>query len=105
MSPVESQQQTKYRPLPEQFRKNGYNHRILRRVEDVVLIHKTQGLWEGWEVACVQRHGSYQLNGTTIEAAEHMPSPEQWGTYAWSYMRISDAERRFNAQVLNGVFA
>lgn len=51
------------------------------------------------------RHESYQLNGVTIEAAEHLPSREQWGTYAWSYCHRDDAEKRFNRVVLEKAFA
>ena len=37
--------------------------------------------------------------GNVVEAHEAMPSPEKWGSSAWSYSDLDSAKKRFNSTV------
>ena len=45
-----------------------------------------------YEVAIVQRMGAHTWpDGHSIEAHEHLPSSEEWGTHGWSFSTAEDA--------------
>lgn len=86
--------------LPQQFRKNGFNHDVVERFENIVLIRKSQGDWVGWEVARVFFAEAREIAGHAIEAGEHLPSSEQWGTYGFSYTTEAKARERYDKMVI-----
>lgn len=69
------------RQLPEQFRKNGLDYRLVVRNDKVALYELT---WEGeccgWEVARIFTQAERILNGRTLQASEVLPSNEKFGT-------------------------
>lgn len=91
------------RTLPQKFRRHGFDHEVIERCEGVVLVKKTQGSFVGWEVARVFFAEAHTIAGQSIEAGEHLPSMEQWGTYAFSYTNEADARRKFEAMVVQEV--
>ena len=67
--------------LANEFRKSGFDFKLLLRDGNVALLRKTKpGLsFESYEVVRVQRHNGYQIAGKKIPPAEMMPSSYNLG--------------------------
>ncbi|MCK9587800.1 MAG: hypothetical protein M0Q93_00390 [Terrimicrobiaceae bacterium] len=84
--------------LSDSFRKEGFDHKVLKREGDVVLIRKTKeagGHYDGYEVAIVQSHQGYRFGNETFPPAEFMPRNEDWGWKGFSFTDLERAEIKF----------
>ena len=85
-------------PLPDRFRKHGFNFTLISRLGDVALLAKQKDpdSARSFEVVIIQRMGARTWSdGQTTEAHEHLPSNEEWGTYGWSFSTAEAAWDRF----------
>lgn len=85
-----------YKPLPKQFRHNGFQYRqIAREGEDVIYEQK----WTScpnpslcFEVIRVKRRKPFEINGRFIGPAEVYPNSEAWGVDGFTF---TDKEAAF----------
>ena len=77
-----------YKPLPIQFRKNGFNYRQIMRNGNAAVYEQT---WNrcpnpsiSYEVICIRRREGFQIDDRFVEPAEVYPNPEAWGVDAWT---------------------
>lgn len=73
------------KPLPTQFRKDGFDHEVIRREGMVALIKKTKTGYSSFEVIRIQSHDGYEMMGVVVPPAEHMPRSEDWGTHGFTF--------------------
>jgi len=85
-----------YKPLPKEFRRDGFNYQQIAREGDVAIYEQT---WTGmsepspcWEVIRIRRHEGFQIRGRFVEPAEVYPNSEAWGTDGFTF---SDKEAAF----------
>jgi hypothetical protein len=72
-----------YKPLPKEFRRDGFTYTLIAREGDVAIYEQC---WIGspdhsvcYEVIRIRRRESFQIDGKLIEAAEIYPRSEAWG--------------------------
>src|SRR5262249_11195976 len=72
-----------YKPLPTQFRRDGFNYQQIAREGDAAIYEQT---WSGcrnpsvcYEVIRIRRREGFQIGGRCVEPAEVYPSSEAWG--------------------------
>ena len=84
--------------LANEFRKSGFDFKLLLRDGNVALLRKTKPalFFESYEVVRVQRHNGYQIAGKKIPPAEMMPSSYNWGTHGWTFTSYDAACVKFN---------
>ena len=92
------------KPLSETFTvrgERGWTFTIVRRTGDVVLVAKTRAdmTRTAYEVAIVQKHDTYTVHGSTVEAHEALPGAEAFGRLAWAPPTLDAAAARFDALV------
>lgn len=67
--------------LPETFRKNGLDYRLVMRNDKVALYElKFDGGCVGWEVARIYHQEAILLNNHLIKEGEVLPGNEKFGT-------------------------
>ena len=73
-----------YRPLPKEFRRNGFSYRQIARQGDAAIYEQT---WNGcrnpsisYEVIRIRRRQAFQIGGRFVGPAEIYPNSEAWGT-------------------------
>ena len=78
-----------YKPLPKQFRHDGFTYRQIAREGDAAIYEQT---WNGcenpsvsWEVIRVRRREGFRINGRFVEAAEVYPRSESWGVDGFTF--------------------
>ena len=84
--------------LANEFRKSGFDFKLLLRDGNVALLRKTKPgfSFESYEVVRIQRHNGYQIAGIKIPPAEMMPHSELWGTHGWTFTSFDDACAKFD---------
>ena len=84
------------KPLSQTFRRHGFNHRILIRDGDLVLVEKSRPHWTRatYEVCRVQFNHERVMAGRLIEATESLPSAEAWGSQGWSFRDRAAAQTK-----------
>lgn len=72
-----------YRPLPTQFRHDGFHYRQIAREGDAAIYEQT---WAGclhpsvrYEVVRIRRRDGFHIGGRFVEPAEVYPNSEAWG--------------------------
>jgi hypothetical protein len=72
-----------YRPLPKEFRHNGFTYRQIAREGDAAIYEQR---WTGcaepsvcYEVVRFRRREGFRINGRFVEPAEVYPKSEAWG--------------------------
>ena len=82
------------KPLPPQFRHDGFDFRVLEREGGVVLLSKTKPHYTRlhFEVCIVRRCPERTIVGKLIPARECLPTPEHWGTYGWTRLRLGSRQ-------------
>ena len=85
-----------YRPLPKEFRRDGFNYRQIVREGKAAIYEQ---IWSGcpnpsisYEVIRIRRREGFQIGGKFIEPAEVYPRSEAWGTDAFTF---ADREAAF----------
>jgi hypothetical protein len=78
-----------YRPLPKEFRRDGFNYRQIARQGDAAIYEQT---WNGcdnpspcWEVIRIRRRDGFRIGGRFVEPAEVYPNSEAWGTDGFTF--------------------
>jgi hypothetical protein len=73
-----------YKPLPKEFRHDGFTYRQIAREGDAAIYEQR---WTGcaepsvcYEVIRIRRREGFQIGGRFVEAAELYPRSEAWGT-------------------------
>jgi hypothetical protein len=73
-----------YKPLPKEFRHDGFSYRQIAREGDAAIYEQH---WTGcaepsicYEVIRVRRRDGFQIGGRFVEPAEVYPNSEAWGT-------------------------
>jgi hypothetical protein len=85
-------------PLPDQFRHDGFDFRLLKRIGDVVLLVKSKpGGTPSYEVVKLIRAPDREMFGRIIPAHEAMPPSEAWGQRGWTYCDRDRADTKFAA--------
>ena len=86
------------KPLPTEFRSDGYCFQLLRRAGTVALLakRKTPRSCPNFEVVIIQTRPAEQIFGNRLPAREMMPPSESWGVLGWSDSNFPAAETRFN---------
>ena len=77
------QKRPSYRPLPTQFRHDGFDYRQIAREGDAAIYEQ---VWAGcsipsvrYEVVRIRRREGFEIGGRLIEPAEVYPNSEAWG--------------------------
>jgi hypothetical protein len=72
-----------YKPLPKEFRRDGFSYRQIAREGDIAIYEQT---WSGcadpslcYEVIRIRKRKGFQIGGRFVEAAEVYPNSEAWG--------------------------
>ncbi len=72
-----------YKPLPTQFRRDGFSYRQIAREGEAAVYEQT---WSGcsnpsvcYEVVRIRRREGFQINGRFVESAEVYPNSAAWG--------------------------
>lgn len=72
-----------YKPLPKEFRHDGFKYRQIAREQDAAIYEQT---WTGcsnpsvcYEVIRIRRRDGFQIDGRFVEPAEVYPKTEAWG--------------------------
>ena len=85
--------------IPTEFDKYGQHFTQTRRVGNVVqyLRAKVNGEPVGCEVMVIRMRKESVLHGKVMAGGESLPSPSQWGTFGWSYLKGEEdkADQRF----------
>ena|SRR5437868_5231232 len=71
-----------YRPLPKEFRHDGFTFRQIARANNAAIYQQT---WNGcsnpsvcYEVIRIRRREGFAINGRVVEPAEVYPNSEAW---------------------------
>ena len=71
-----------YKPLPQEFRRDGFDYRQIYRQGDFAIYRQT---WKGnehsaaFEVVRIKRRQGFQIGDRFVEPAEVYPNSEAWG--------------------------
>ena len=74
------------KPIPNTFQKNGYDYTLLERQGNVAVYeqHRDERTF-AYEVVKIRPRPAREFNGVKLEAAERLPSDEEWGTWGKTY--------------------
>jgi hypothetical protein len=85
-----------YKPLPKEFRHDGFKYRQIAREQDAVIYEQR---WTGcaepsvcYEVIRIRRRDGFQIGGRYVPPAEVYPKSESWGVDGWT---VEDKETAF----------
>jgi hypothetical protein len=83
-----------YKPLPKEFRRDGFHYRQIAREGNGVIYEQT---WNGcrhpsisYEVIRIRRRDGFQIGGRFVEPAEVYPASELWGVAGFT---VTDREK------------
>jgi hypothetical protein len=72
-----------YKPLPKEFRHDGFNYRLIAREGNAAIYEQS---WSGcadpsvcYEVIRIRRREGFEISGRFVEPAEVYPNSEAWG--------------------------
>ena len=78
-----------YKPLPAQFRHNGFEYQQIARERDAAIYEQR---WGGcvdpsvcYEVVRIRRREGFQIGARLVEAGEVYPASESWGTHGFTF--------------------
>ena len=100
-SPTNEPNSEAVRPIPQTFKSNGFNFRLLRRDGDVAIFEKTRPNLPhvGYEVVIIQKRRTRIICGRAVPGHEAMPNPRDWGRLGWTPYDYDDGIRRYRALV------
>jgi hypothetical protein len=85
-----------YKPLPVQFRRDGFNYRQIAREGNTAIYEQT---WNGcsdpnvcYEVVRIRRREGFQIGSNLVEPAEVYPTCKAWGVDGFT---VTDKEAAF----------
>jgi len=78
-----------YKPLPKEFRHDGFTFRQIAREGNAAIYEQT---WNGWaqtspayEVIRIRQRDGFQIGGRFVEPSEIYPKSEAWGTDGFTF--------------------
>jgi hypothetical protein len=78
-----------YKPLPKEFRRDGFSYRQIAREGDAAIYEQT---WSGsgnpsvcYEVIRIRRREGFKIDDRWMEPAEVYPNSEMWGTDGFTF--------------------
>lgn len=85
--------------LPETFRKDGFDFKLVRREGRFAIYTKTKPTYKtpSFEVGVIRRNKARTAFGRDFEDSESWPSSEEWGVRAWTYTNLDDSVRRLES--------
>ena len=88
-----------YKPLPKQFRRDGFNYRQIAREGDAAIYEQK---WTGcpepspaYEVIRIRRREGFQIGGRFVEPAEVYAASELWGVDGFTFTDCNKAWTKF----------
>lgn len=96
------------KPIPTEFPgradQRGYLFKVIKRQGNVALLEKHNPAHKPgskfYEVVIIRAEPIRTFaDGRTIEAHERLPSPEEWGSHAWSLASLEDSLEKFRSQL------
>lgn len=81
---VERMETTEIRPLPTQFKRNGFTHTQVAVAHPVYVYEKRKGRYTGFEVIKARPRPERVFKDRRLEAAWAYPASEDWGTYGFT---------------------
>jgi hypothetical protein len=88
----------RYKRLPEQFRRNGFDFRQIAREGDAAIYEQR---WTGcaepsvcYEIVRIRRRAGFQIGGRFVEPAEVYPNSEAWGVDGFTVTDAAFAKLR-----------
>jgi len=87
-----SRKQGHCRPLPTQFRKDGFDLvQIVRSGSYAIYETRWKGRTFGFEVIRIRRREAFRVDGREVPAAEYYPRSEEWGAHGWTLRDLEAA--------------
>jgi hypothetical protein len=90
-----------YRPLPKEFRHDGFTYRQIAREGNAAIYEQT---WNGcsnpsvcYEVIRVRYRDGFHIGGRFVEPAEVYPNSEAWGVDGWTVTTLDAAYEKLRA--------
>jgi hypothetical protein len=78
-----------YKPLPKQFRRDGFNYRQIVRDEDGAVYEQIWNACQNpdvtYEVIRIRRREGFEIHHRFVEPAEIYPNSESWGTDGFTF--------------------
>ena len=72
-----------YRPLPKEFRRDGFSYRQIAREKDAAIYQQIRDSCRNpsvsYEVIRIRRRKAFQIGGRFVEPAQIYPNSEAWG--------------------------
>jgi hypothetical protein len=89
-----------YRPLPKEFRRDGFNYRQIAREGDAAIYEQR---WTGcaepspaYEVIRIRRRDGFQIGTRFVEPAEVYPASKLWGVDGFTFTDRNKAWAKFS---------
>jgi hypothetical protein len=83
-----SQKGHSYKPLPTEFRRDGFTYRQIARDGEAAIYEQS---WDGcadpsvcYEVIRIRKREGFEIGGRLVEPAAVYPKSEAWGTDGWT---------------------
>ena len=88
-----------YKPLPKEFRRDGFNYRQIAREGDAAIYEQR---WTGcaepsvcYEVIRIRRRDGFQISEKVIEPYEVYPNSDAWGVDGFTFADCNKAWAKF----------
>jgi len=79
-----------YKPLPTQFRHDGFEYRQIARERDAAIYEQRLSCCADpsvcYEIIRIRRREGFQIGGRFVEPAEVYPNSEAWGLDGWTVL-------------------
>jgi hypothetical protein len=82
-----TKKQRSYKPLPTQFRRDGFNYQQIARETDAAIYQQTcnGGDFTSYEVIRIRRREGFRIDGRFVEPAEVYPNSDAWGVDGFTF--------------------
>lgn len=87
------------RKIPEAFRRDGMNFRLVKRTDRVAMVASGENVFEVFTVRTVKKDARIGGRLAFMVGDEFMPSNEDFGQKAWTYPTREAAEAKY-AEIL-----
>jgi hypothetical protein len=84
--------------IKTEFLKQGFKYTQVKRTRHLAIYHQQliKGRANYWEVWILRIDEPRLVGDVNLPRRERMPSPEDWGTYGWTFYTREAADFRFN---------
>lgn len=85
-------EKTAYLPIPDFYKKNGYDFKLIKRQGDVAIFSQySEGEIIAYEVFEIRKQKEADWGEIHYEAKERIPSNEEWGNNAYTVWTLKEA--------------